>query len=36
VKLGEYTTIPIATQKRGDPHETWFHSLWPRAGDAIG
>jgi hypothetical protein len=27
VKLDEYTTIPSATQNRGEPHETSVHSL---------
>ncbi len=36
VKVDEYTTIPRATQNRGDPHETEVHSLWPPAGDETG
>jgi hypothetical protein len=36
VNVAECTTIPTATQKRGDPHETSVHSLWPPVGGVIG
>ncbi len=32
VNVWPYTSIPSATQKRGEPHDTFVNSLWPPDG----